>query len=154
MGYADGDEGSAMNEEAQGILKQWTDKFETKEVPVTSLIWGAPLYALKTLTERVEPYWSKYTDLYHTIGETLSTDENGDWELPSENYWKPTGPMRDMLRRLEAYRVQAWRVVPNPDYDPVRAAEWEGQRRKPFDQTKITIGQSYHPSVSTPPPNE
>jgi hypothetical protein len=133
------------------LLKKWTEAPE----PITPWLgnpFGPPPYARETIVERIEPYYTRYQNLYAAIGDSLNNwadDDSayaGTWELPNENYWKPTAPMRTMLRELYALEKQAWRTVPNPDYDPVRAKAWEEKRQR-CKSTTMYVGQSYNPEI-------
>jgi hypothetical protein len=136
------------------IANEWAEA-EAEERLITKWLprpGARPLYARETFTAPVEPYYTRYQHLYGVIGDSLNNWATDDgegretWELPNENYWKPTAPMRAMLRELDALEKQAWRTVPNPEYDPVRAKEWEEKRQR-CKSTTMYVGQSYNPEI-------
>jgi hypothetical protein len=137
-----------MDDERMRDLAAWLERVEPAHTPSWRAPWQAPDYARETLTEAVHPYVDEYRALDARIRETTGdTGEDPDYALPDPDYWPPAPAMRAMLARLKALRALAWREVPNPAYDPERAAEWWATRG-PITQTTITVGQSYAP---TPP---
>jgi hypothetical protein len=103
--------------------------------------FGSPQYAQETITERVEPWATQY-------------DEQS-WELPYDcpecgepdaKFYTPTPLLVELQDRLEALRRRGFREVPNPDYDPERAAAYWAKQRDRYNQTQITVGQSYAPT--------
>jgi hypothetical protein len=127
---------------------RWIAALEPPVITPLLSRWGPPLYARETLYRQVQPYYDQYDDLYREIGATLGTDdETGFWEQPDPKFWKPSRKMAKRLRRLAALREKMWEILPNPDYDPVRAAAWKEQHT--YNQQQIKVGQSYHPDVST-----
>jgi hypothetical protein len=142
------------------IANEWAEA-EAEERLITKWLprpGARPLYARETFTAPVEPYYTRYQHLYGVIGDSLNNWATDDgegretWELPNENYWKPTAPMRAMLRELDALEKQAWRTVPNPEYDPVRAKEWEEKVANRYQSTTHYVGQSYTPLLTPPEP--
>jgi hypothetical protein len=136
---------STSREETARQFAAWVEERPVRETQIGEWFFGPPLWARPALTEHVQPYYDQYQDLYHVIAGTLTTDEEGNWEVPSEHYWKPTAPMRTMLRQLETYRRQAYREIPNPAYDETRAEEYWEQQRTRFHTTTMMVGQFYNP---------
>jgi hypothetical protein len=120
--------------------------------PRDGLDWGSffgpPRYARETISQTVEPYFSEYRALSDEIGETLNADEDGCWDTPDAEWWTPSPAMQAKLGRLAELVGLAWTDVPNPDYDPERAAAWREQREAGFNQVTYSTGQSYHPPPS------
>jgi hypothetical protein len=125
----------------QALFAKWLDALETRDYPATRLLWGRPLYAQETITERIEPFATQYDE----VSDQLPWFEDGP---PDPEFYTPTKRLRRLWNKLDTLKPLAFRQIPNPDYDPIRAMEWKANRRKPFDQVKIQVGQSYNP----PPP--
>jgi hypothetical protein len=109
----------------------------------TTPLGTRPRYVRQTLQEPVEPYYSRWREL--------------KWELPYEcpecgtpdpQWYTPTQELLDLQTRVRALGNKAFRTVPNPDYDPVRAAEWEEKRKARLNQTKFEWGQSYNEEIT------
>lgn len=116
-------------------LSAWLD---AREPPHTSPLlqgFGPPRYALRELHERVEP-WATY---YDEARRELPWHEYGE---PDPLFYQPTPLLIELQDRVDALGRKAYRVVPNPDYDPERAEEWYRQRG-PINQVKMEWGQSY-----------
>lgn len=120
----------------------WTEKLATREIPdldISRLLGITPFCAIKTIKERVEPFATEYDSL------TDQLPWLGDDGPPDPRFYRPTPRLRRIWKRLDELRPQAFRTVLNPEYTEECAEEWERNRRKPFNQTKIVIGQSYNP---------
>lgn len=113
-----------------------------QQYPIARSPFLPPLYTEKTILEPVEPWATQY--------------QQQSWELPDEchacdgpdpTFYTPTPLLIELQDRLAALHRKAFREVPNPDYDPVRAAAYWAKQRERRNQTKITIGQSYSPDI-------
>lgn len=125
--------------------------------PITITEWlrpyRIPRHVHATVSERVEPYWSRLQALEAEADRYFGAYEDEDGQVrrhdlpPDRAYWQPTDTAKAFLRRWkrrDALAEKALRQVPNPDYDPERAAAYWAAR------TTITTGQSYTPRPDDP----
>jgi len=126
----------------QEMFAAWVEEYEYKAYPETNLLGTAPVCARTTVEERVEPYYSRWYAL------SWQLPDESEYGSPDPRFYTPTQALLDLQTRVEALRKKAFRTIPNPAYTDACAAEWERTRRKPFNQTKIQVGQSYTPQVS------
>jgi hypothetical protein len=120
---------------------EWIDAMASKDYPPVTSLLGPPGCARQTVEKPVEPYHTHYKRLSNK----LPWFEDGP---PPRKWYKPTRKLLELQERVENLRNKAFRTVPNPDYTEECAKEWEQNRRKPYGQTRITVGQSYNPDVS------
>ena len=128
--------------EKEDLFAKWVEEYEYKAYPETNLLGTAPVCARKMVEERVEPYYTRWYEL------SWKLPDDSEYGPPDPRFYTPTQELLDLETRVEALRKKAFRTVPNPAYTPECAAEWERTRRKPFNQTQITVGQSSTPEIS------
>jgi hypothetical protein len=112
---------------------KWVERHEPRHVPILADPFGPPVYAREYLTETVQPWYDRYRALERE--HPSRTDD--ECPAPDPAWYTPTPRLRDLEDRLDALATHAFRQVPNPDYDPERAAAYWKQR---------------HPRVTPPPP--
>lgn len=125
----------------------WVEKHPPPQTPRLANLWAPPVYARETLTERVEPYYSQFHEL--EMAHPLSWSDGHDAE-PDPEWYTPTPKLLALDAELSALRAKAFREVPNPDYDPERAAAWREQQRARFSQKTHYVGQAYTPAAPDP----
>ena len=131
-----------MNEE-KGPFAAWVEAHEPpKKYDILDWVppWHTPDYVEETIEEPVEPYYSQMKALTSQL--PYDCPECGG---PEPEFYLPTARLLQLELDISDLEPRAWRTVPNPNYDPERAAAWREKRRFPYDQTTITIGQSYAP---------
>lgn len=116
-------------------------KIEGQDYPIlpTALFVTVPIWARETIEEPVEPYhgiWERLSAIVDAIYAGHDADDDGD------TWWKPSEELLALAALQGDLRRQAFRRVPNPEYDAERAQEWDTAhpgRRPVFSQT-IVIG--------------
>ena len=130
----------------QEAIKRWAEW--APATPVTEWLpspYRRPDYARATITERIEPWATKYEAILSLLPGNHYADEEDDRE-PDPDFYRPTQRLRRLQRKRTRYHAKGFHEVPNPDYDAERAAEWEKRMR--WSQTTYTIGQSYTPQFT------
>ncbi len=130
-----------MNDETRANFAAWV---ESADIPNFAAPWfrafGAPPYVVPITIERVEPFATEYDTLHRGHPERYA-----EYGPPDSEWYTPTPKLLDLEARLDALYAKAFRGVPNPDYDPERAAAWHEKQRARLSQFDIEVGQSYTP---------
>jgi hypothetical protein len=120
------------------LFQEFAKLLSPSETPLTrSLNKPVPSYCWETVKEPREPehsIWVKAKELLQSI--TPEDMDNDFWEASQAWY-----DLDHIVRQL--YKV-AFNMIPNPEYDSERCAEWRSANpgRMPIDQKKITWGTS------------
>lgn len=130
-----------MNED-MARFATWVEQRENHPYPdldkIGALLGATPLCAQPTIQERVEPFATEYDRLVAQ----LPWFEDGP---PDEEWYTPTPKLVALWDKIDAVKPKAFRTVPNPVYAEACAEAWERDRRKPYGQIDIKVGQSYNP---------
>jgi hypothetical protein len=129
-------------------IARWIE-IGSKDYPVLDWLprpFARPLCTRETIQEPVEPYYTSLQSLKSQLPYECS-ECGGE---PDPAFYQPTEKLLNLQKGIAALEPKAWREIPNPAYDPEKAAAWEKDRSVRFNQTRIEVGQSYNPEVNHP----
>lgn len=127
------------------LLADFAQYLTPDDTPFTASLGGPPkpVYYYPTTQKPVFPlfsYWSELNSILADIRDNMCGDD--EW---GECEWRPSEEYTQLENLAIKMKVNAFKTVINPDYDPVRAAEWDAEHppRRPLDQQKIVWGTGY-----------
>jgi hypothetical protein len=120
-------------------MLDWVKSLDAHDTPILKSPFGPPLYARKTVTERIEPFATEYDALWKTHPDYWACPDCGG--QPDPKFYAPTLELLALDAALDELRAKGFLEIANPDYDAERAAEWK-RKRAPLNQKKVTWGMS------------